>query len=78
MRRIPEADEVSLSIIGKYYLELASEWMEFVLRRCEKGKGSRPRWASQGLKFLIEACHPAISCYLSNEEFEASIFYYYV
>ena len=44
-----------------------------MLKRCEKGKGSRPRWAGQGLKFLIEACHPSISCHLSNEDFEASI-----
>ena len=70
MRRIPESDEESLSIVGKYYLELASKWMDFVLKRCEKGKGSRPRWAGQGLKFLTEACHPTISCRLSNLEFE--------
>jgi hypothetical protein len=72
MRRIPESDEASLSIVGKYYLELASKWMNFVSKRCEKGKGSRPRWAGQGLKFLIEACHPTISCRLSNEEFQVS------
>lgn len=72
MRKIPEADEASLSYVGKYYLELASKWMDFVLKRCEKGKGSRPRWAGQGLKFLVEACHPTISCRLSEAEFQAS------
>ena len=74
MRRIPECDEESLGVVGKYYLELASKWMNFVLKRCEKGKGSRPRWSGQGMKFLIEACHPTISCRLSQLEFEVSCY----
>ena len=72
MRRIPESDEESLAIVGKYYLELASKWMDFVLKRCEKGRGSRPRWSGQGMKFLVEAIHPTISCRLSQLEFEVS------
>ena len=31
------------------------------------------RWATQGLKFLMEACHPNISCHLSENDFEVNI-----
>ncbi|CAG5034143.1 unnamed protein product [Parnassius apollo] len=44
--------------------------MRFVMERCERGRGRRPRWASQGLEFLMLACDPYNTKHLSDEEFE--------
>ncbi|KAH8353846.1 hypothetical protein KR084_008487 [Drosophila pseudotakahashii] len=49
----------------------AKMWMYFVMERCERGRGMRPRWASQGLEFLILACDPQITQHLNDDEFEA-------
>ncbi|XP_017041008.1 mitogen-activated protein kinase kinase kinase 4 isoform X2 [Drosophila ficusphila] len=49
----------------------AKMWMHFVMERCERGRGMRPRWASQGLEFLILACDPQITQHLDDGEFEA-------
>lgn len=56
---------LSLGIIN-----FAKMWMEFVTQRCERGRGVRPRWATQGLEFLIAACDPSNTRHLSEEEFE--------
>ncbi|XP_076227046.1 mitogen-activated protein kinase kinase kinase 4 isoform X3 [Nomia melanderi] len=45
-------------------------WMEFVRTRCERGRGLRPRWANQGLEFLITVCEPHNTKHLTDEEFE--------
>ncbi|XP_067008813.2 mitogen-activated protein kinase kinase kinase 4 isoform X2 [Anabrus simplex] len=52
-------------------ISFAHQWMMFVKERCERGKGTRPRWANQGLDFLITVCEPQITCYLRDNEFEA-------
>lgn len=51
-------------------VEFARMWMMFVTERCERGRGVRPRYASQGLEFLIIACDPMITKHLSDSEFE--------
>lgn len=56
---------LSLGIIN-----FAKMWMEFVTQRCERGRGVRPRWATQGLEFLIAACDPSNTRHLSEEQFE--------
>ncbi|XP_068152318.1 mitogen-activated protein kinase kinase kinase 4 isoform X2 [Drosophila tropicalis] len=48
----------------------AKMWMHFVMERCERGRGMRPRWASQGLEFLILACDPQITQHLDEHQFE--------
>ncbi|KAH8278721.1 hypothetical protein KR018_007619, partial [Drosophila ironensis] len=48
----------------------AKMWMHFVMERCERGRGVRPRWASQGLEFLILACDPQITQHLDETQFE--------
>ncbi|XP_022216734.2 mitogen-activated protein kinase kinase kinase 4 isoform X1 [Drosophila obscura] len=48
----------------------AKMWMHFVMERCERGRGMRPRWASQGLEFLILACDPQITQHLAEHQFE--------
>ena len=50
-------------------LELAREWMRFARRRCERGRGLRPRWAAQGFDFLLSACDPEVTHHLTDEQF---------
>uniref|UniRef100_A0A1A9W5W3 Mitogen-activated protein kinase kinase kinase 4 n=1 Tax=Glossina brevipalpis TaxID=37001 RepID=A0A1A9W5W3_9MUSC len=57
--------ELALGIIM-----FAQMWMQFVTERCERGRGMRPRWASQGLEFLILACDPQITRHLNEIQFE--------
>lgn len=35
------------------HMNIATQWMEYVLKHRCKGKGNRPRWATQGLNFLV-------------------------
>ncbi|KAK7497186.1 hypothetical protein BaRGS_00011480 [Batillaria attramentaria] len=45
------------------------DWMKFVVQKCERGRGTRPRWATQGLDFLTVVCDPKFLAYLTNEDF---------
>ncbi|XP_070567401.1 mitogen-activated protein kinase kinase kinase 4-like isoform X2 [Ptychodera flava] len=56
--------------LGKELLDFATKWMKFVLDKCERGRGTRPRWANQGLDFLIVACEPRNLSQLSEEDFQ--------
>ncbi|CAH2040064.1 unnamed protein product, partial [Iphiclides podalirius] len=56
--------------VARAIIEFARCWMRFVMERCERGRGLRPRWASQGLEFLMLACDPWNTKHLSDEEFE--------
>lgn len=51
-------------------IHFAKLWMTFVTERCERGRGMRPRWAHQGMEFLLAVCEPANTIYLTKEEFE--------
>ncbi|XP_076250455.1 mitogen-activated protein kinase kinase kinase 4 isoform X2 [Rhynchophorus ferrugineus] len=51
-------------------VQFSKLWMTFVTERCERGRGMRPRWANQGMEFLLTVCEPANTKYLSEEEFE--------
>ncbi|XP_058813775.1 mitogen-activated protein kinase kinase kinase 4 [Topomyia yanbarensis] len=64
--RDPES-ELKLSNAIVHFAKL---WMKFVTERCERGRGLRPRWANQGLEFLISACDPQCTSHLRNAEFE--------
>ncbi|XP_063954186.1 mitogen-activated protein kinase kinase kinase 4-like [Lytechinus pictus] len=55
---------------GESILKLAQQWMNFALNKWERGKGRRPRWANQGLEFLILACEPRNVAHLGEEEFQ--------
>ncbi|XP_037296809.1 mitogen-activated protein kinase kinase kinase 4-like isoform X2 [Manduca sexta] len=56
--------------VARAVIEFARCWMDFVVRRCDRGRGTRPRWASQGLEFLTLACDPCNTKHLSEEEFK--------
>ncbi|RVE48712.1 hypothetical protein evm_006678 [Chilo suppressalis] len=57
--------------VARAVIEFARCWMRFVVERCDRGRGLRPRWASQGLEFLMLACDPCNTKHLSEEEFES-------
>ncbi|KAL5010300.1 hypothetical protein ScPMuIL_012605 [Solemya velum] len=54
--------------LGRKLIAFAKDWMKFVAEKCERGRGMRPRWASQGFEFLIVACDPYWSLSLLTEE----------
>ncbi|XP_068627195.1 mitogen-activated protein kinase kinase kinase 4 [Battus philenor] len=74
--RTAEADEAYAleqrwaAQVARAVIEFARCWMSFVMDRCERGRGLRPRWASQGLEFLMLACDPWNTKHLTDEEFE--------
>ncbi|CAL7935979.1 unnamed protein product [Xylocopa violacea] len=58
------------AVLARSLVSFAFLWMEFVKTRCERGRGLRPRWANQGLEFLITVCEPHNTKHLTDEEFE--------
>ncbi|KAL6259477.1 hypothetical protein P5V15_009396 [Pogonomyrmex californicus] len=58
------------AILARGLVSFALLWMEFVRTRCERGRGLRPRWANQGLEFLITVCEPQNTKHLTDQEFE--------
>lgn len=56
---------LAIAIVG-----FAKCWMNFVMERCERGRGLRPRWAATGLDFLIIACDPHNTEQIDDREFE--------
>ena len=56
--------------LARSMVQFAQLWMMFVTERCERGRGKRPRWAYQGLDFLLTVCEPQNTKFLSDGEFE--------
>ncbi|KAM3956160.1 mitogen-activated protein kinase kinase kinase 4 [Aphomia sociella] len=56
--------------VARAIIQFAKCWMHFVVQRCDRGRGLRPRWASQGLDFLTLACDPYNTKHLSEDEFK--------
>ncbi|KAM6956719.1 mitogen-activated protein kinase kinase kinase 4 isoform 2-T2 [Aplochiton taeniatus] len=54
--------------IGERYIAFARKWMNYVLTKCESGKGTRPRWATQGFDFL-QAIEPGFISSLPEDDF---------
>ncbi|XP_067619394.1 mitogen-activated protein kinase kinase kinase 4 isoform X2 [Eurosta solidaginis] len=69
-RVMANKDETSEVDLALGIIDFAKMWMHFVMERCERGRGMRPRWASQGLEFLILACDPQITRHLDERQFE--------
>lgn len=57
-------------LLARSMVEFARLWMQFVKNKCERGRGLRPRWAYQGLDFLMTVCEPCHTIYLTDREFE--------
>ncbi len=45
------------------------QWMNFVLNRCDRGKGHKPRWAFHGVDFILHSSSPNFTRYLPTDEF---------
>lgn len=60
----------NLEKLARSMVHFANLWMTFVMERFEKGRGKRPRWANQGLDFLLTVCEPKHTKYLSDDEFD--------
>ena len=58
------------AVLARELVNFAFLWMDFVRTRCERGRGLRPRWANQGLEFLMTVCEPLNTKHLTDEEFE--------
>lgn len=56
--------------LAKAIVGFARCWMKFVMERCERGRGLRPRWAATGLDFLIIACDPHNTEKIDEKDFE--------
>ncbi|XP_012672519.2 mitogen-activated protein kinase kinase kinase 4 isoform X2 [Clupea harengus] len=54
--------------IGERYIIFARKWMNYVLTKCESGRGTRPRWATQGFDFL-QAIEPGFISALPEDDF---------
>uniref|UniRef100_UPI00358DF201 mitogen-activated protein kinase kinase kinase 4 n=1 Tax=Myxine glutinosa TaxID=7769 RepID=UPI00358DF201 len=54
--------------VGEHFISFARRWMVYVLKNCESGRGTRPRWATHGFEF-ITAIEPAFISALPEEEF---------
>ncbi|KAG8444472.1 hypothetical protein GDO86_009591 [Hymenochirus boettgeri] len=54
--------------IGNKYISFAKKWMNYVLTKCESGRGTRPRWATQGFDFL-QAIEPVFISALPEDDF---------
>lgn len=63
------SDECRYSL-AKAVISFARQWMKFVMERCERGRGLRPKWATQGLDFLQTACEPRNTSQITDKEFE--------
>ncbi|KAK0097700.1 hypothetical protein PV326_014408 [Microctonus aethiopoides] len=56
--------------LAHHLVNFSMLWMNFVMNKCERGRGLRPRWANHGLEYLMIVCDPLNTRYLSNDEFE--------
>ncbi|CAC5409888.1 MAP3K4 [Mytilus coruscus] len=56
--------------LGTRLVSFAKQWMQFVMEKCDKGRGMRPKWASHGLDFLTVACQPVVLAGLTEQEFQ--------
>ncbi|KAM9315716.1 mitogen-activated protein kinase kinase kinase 4 [Gastrophryne carolinensis] len=54
--------------IGDKYISFARKWMNYVLTKCESGRGTRPRWATQGFDYL-QAIEPVFISGLPEDDF---------
>ena len=51
-------------------VSFAFQWVSFVQKKCERGQGVKPRWATPGLEFLKHVCETWVLAELSSEQFD--------
>lgn len=60
----------SRSNLWHILLDFSKLWMKFVMTKTEPGHGTRPRWAAQGMEFLVTVIDPSNTESLSEKEFK--------
>ncbi|GAB1598853.1 mitogen-activated protein kinase kinase kinase 4-like isoform X1 [Argonauta hians] len=63
------SDEQKIEL-GKCMISFAREWMSFISEKWEKGRGRRPKWANQGMEFLVSVSDPKVMGLLPETEIE--------
>jgi len=61
--------ENSRQVQAQGVIQFSTQWMRFVLKWCERGKGLKPDWAAKGIEFLCFAADPKVTNFLSDDEF---------
>ncbi|KAL5233991.1 hypothetical protein ACI65C_001401 [Semiaphis heraclei] len=61
----PYKDQATL-----YNVSISKRWINFVHKRCEPGRGLKPKWANNGVDFLLSVCEPQNLAGLNDEEFK--------
>ncbi|XP_055337776.1 mitogen-activated protein kinase kinase kinase 4-like [Paramacrobiotus metropolitanus] len=68
LARLNFSDEEALAT---QLFDLARQWMDFVVDKCERGHGTRPRWSTPGLDYLTVAVRPNYTKYMTEELFQS-------
>ncbi|XP_026810400.1 mitogen-activated protein kinase kinase kinase 4 isoform X2 [Rhopalosiphum maidis] len=61
----PYKDQATL-----YNVSISKRWINFVHKRCEPGRGLKPKWANNGVDFLLSVCEPQNVAGLSDVDFK--------
>lgn len=61
--------ESSKKVLAQGVIQFSMQWMRFVVKWCERGKGLKPDWATKGIEFLYFAANPSITKFLTDDEF---------
>jgi len=56
-----------------YNVSISKRWINFVHKRCEPGRGLKPKWANNGVDFLLSVCEPQNVAGLSDVDFKVCI-----
>ncbi|XP_059082749.1 mitogen-activated protein kinase kinase kinase 4-like isoform X4 [Tigriopus californicus] len=59
----------SRTALSKGVISFSRQWMNFVLTRCERGRGIKPRWATHGIDFLLMTSSPNYTKQLNDKSF---------
>ncbi|XP_040576869.1 mitogen-activated protein kinase kinase kinase 4 isoform X3 [Lepeophtheirus salmonis] len=61
--------EKARTCMVKGLIDFSKQWMRFVISRCEKGRGIKPRWATHGIDFLYFTSSPKLTKFITDVEF---------
>src|SRR4051794_19499645 len=61
--------------LGRNLADFALQWCQFITEVCDEGQGCRPRWANDGINYLVQVADPKVTAHLTDQEFEVSDYY---
>uniref|UniRef100_A0A915K9H4 Protein kinase domain-containing protein n=1 Tax=Romanomermis culicivorax TaxID=13658 RepID=A0A915K9H4_ROMCU len=62
--------ELKLNLLKMGVRKLVEKWVHLIGSICDRGRGSRPRWADEGLNFLVFASDPIYTLTLETKQFQ--------